>query len=140
MINSVDVIVKMHATQSMGDQKDGQKRECAGKRYERDGIFTVKYRDAESGTVDTMEITPRRIGLRRSGSINASMEFAPGEAHLFKMDTELGELEFLVRTTRVAVGVHEERVTVVLAYDLYADGALVSHNHVDYEICDQSDE
>ena len=140
MINSVDVIVKMHATQSMGNHRDAQKRESFGKRFERDGILTVKYRDTESGTVDTMEITSRRIGLKRSGAINAQMEFAPGESHLFKMDTDLGVLDFLVRTTRVAVGIHEEIITVALAYDLYAEGALVSHNHVDYEICDQSDQ
>ena len=134
MINSVDVTVKMAATQSMGVHSEKQDRLCEGKWYERDGVQIVKYRDFESDTIDTMEITPRRVRVRRSGAVSSEMDFAPGESHLFEMETRLGKFNFLVRTTRVAVGIYEDHLSVALAYDLYADGSLVSHNHVDYDI------
>ena len=70
--------------------------------------------------------------MRRSGSVRSEMDFAPGESHIFEMETTLGSFTFLVRTKRVAVGIYSDSITVELAYDLYADGALVSHNHVDY--------
>ncbi len=134
MINSKDVVVKMHASQSMGTQSDEQERECMGKWYERGDAQVVKYKDAESETIDTLEITSRRVRMRRAGAVTSEMEFAAGESHLFEMETELGNFNFLVRTRRVAVGLHEDSLTVRLAYDLYADGSLVSHNHVDYDI------
>ncbi len=134
MINSKDVTVKMHSAQTMGKHRDEQARECFGKWYERDGLQVVKYRDNDSDTIDTMEISPRKIRLRRSGAINAEMEFVAGGSSIFDMATELGTFNFLVRTTRVAVGIFEDHLTVALAYDLYADGSLISHNHVDYEM------
>ena len=134
MIDSIDVILNMHSVQTMGSHRDEQDRVCFGKWYERGGMQVVKYKDDDSGTIDTMEISSRRVKLRRSGAIDAEMEFAAGGSSLFDMATELGTFNFLVRTTRVAVGIYEDRLTVALAYDLYADGALISHNHVDYEV------
>ena len=134
MIESVDVNVKMHAAQSMGTQKDEQDRMLPGKWYERDGVQIVKYRDNESDTVDTLEISSRRVRLKRSGAIRSEMEFAAGESHIFEMETDPGTFSFLVRTARVAVGIYGDRLTVELAYDLYADGSLLSHNHVGYDI------
>ncbi|MCR5097656.1 MAG: DUF1934 domain-containing protein [Lachnospiraceae bacterium] len=134
MIDSRDVTLNMHSVQTMGKHRDEQKRQCRGKWFLRDGINVVKYRDEDSGTIDTMELYTRRVRLRRSGAINAEMEFTAGGSSLFDMATELGTFDFLVRTTRVAVGIFEDHLSVALAYDLYADGALVSHNHVDYEV------
>ena len=139
MINSTDVILKMHSVQTMGTHRDEQDRTCRGKWLKKDGVQVVKYRDDDSGTVDTLELYGRRVRLRRSGLINAEMEFSAGGSSLFDMATELGTFDFLVRTTRVAVGVFEDHLTVALAYDLYADGALISHNHVDYEILSDSE-
>ncbi len=138
MINSTDVRVDMRAGQSMGTESDKQERSCMGKRYERDGAMIVKYRDTESDTVDTLEITGRRVKMKRSGSVRSEMDFAPGESHIFEMETTLGSFTFLVRTKRVAVGIYPDLITVELAYDLYADGSLVSHNHVDYRIKSES--
>ena len=134
MINSIDVNVNMHASQSMGTHKEDQDRVCMGKWYERNDAQVVKYKDVESDTIDTIEIRPRRVRLRRSGAVRSEMEFAAGESHIFDMDTPLGTFSFLVRTKRVAVGIYDDHLTVELAYDLYSDGALVSHNHVDYDI------
>ena len=134
MIESVDVTVIMHASQSMGAESENQDRTLAGKWYERGGAQVVKYRDSESDTVDTLEITGRRVRLRRTGAVSSEMEFAAGESHIFDMETSLGAFSFMVRTKRVAVGIYAGRLTVELAYELYADGSLVSHNHIDYEV------
>ena len=135
MIDSADVEIKMRSSQAVGGESEKQERTCRGKWYERGGAQIVKYRDSESDTVDTLEITGRRVRLRRSGAVSSEMEFAAGESHIFDMVTKLGTFSFLIRTSRVAVGMYRDRITVELAYDLYADGSLVSHNHVDYEIC-----
>ena len=126
----------MHASQSVGREKEEQERQADGKWYERGGAQVVKYRDSESGTVDTLEITGRRVRMKRSGAVRSEMDFAAGESHIFEMETGLGAFSFLVRTKRVAVGIYPGRITVELAYDLYSDGSLVSHNHVDYDIED----
>ena len=134
MIESIDVNVVMRSSQSMGTHLEEQERTSSGKMYDRAGARVVKYRDTESDTVDTLEIPPRRVRMKRSGAVCSEMEFAAGESHIFDMVTELGTFNFLLRTGRVAVGIFDDRVTLDLAYDLYSDGSLISHNRVSYVI------
>lgn len=134
MINSIDVVVYMRATQSIDSERESFERRCPGKLFERGDAQIVKYRDAESGTIDTIEIRKRRVRIKRSGAVCSMMEFAAGESHVFEMTTELAEFGFLLKTSRVAVGMYEDRITIELVYDLFAGGELVSQNRVEYRI------
>ena len=65
----------------------------------------LRYRESEltgmEGTETTFEIGPRRVILRRSGSVSSQMVFEEGQQHTSLYETPYGELTVDIQTSRL---------------------------------------
>ena len=121
-----DVIISVKGTQGT---KSGEpvllELVTEGKYYQEEGEFVVVYEETEitgmSGTTTTVSISPSRVILTRTGSVNSQLIFEEGQRHVSYYDTAQGAFTIGVLTNFIDVSVNDFGGELMVDYQLEVD-------------------
>lgn len=98
---------------------------------ERDSIC-LTYEETElcgmAGTTTTFHISPRRVELKREGTLNAEMIFEEGEKHYFLYETPVGSIAMGLNTNRIQCRLGRHGGYMEIDYTIDANEAVVGRN------------
>ena len=101
--NEIPVMISVRGEQYFdGVDPDATELMTEGTLETTDTGLLLRYRESEltgmEGTETTFEIGPRRVILRRSGSVSSQMVFEEGQQHTSLYETPYGELTVDIQT------------------------------------------
>ena len=104
--NEIPVMISVRGEQYFdGVDPDATELMTEGTLETTDTGLLLRYRESEltgmEGTETTFEIGPRRVILRRSGSVSSQMVFEEGQQHTSLYETPYGELTVDIQTSRL---------------------------------------
>ena len=92
----------------------------------------LRYRESEltgmEGTETTFEIGPRRVILRRSGSVSSQMVFEEGQQHTSLYETPYGELTVDIQTSRLLHNLTERGGLMEIKYSIAVEHVVTGRN------------
>ena len=92
----------------------------------------ISYQETEltgmEGTCTTFEIGPRRVILRRSGSVNSQMVFEEGKQHTSLYETPFGELSVDIQTGRLRHNLTERGGIMEIKYSIAVEHVVTGRN------------
>ena len=80
------------------------------------------------GTETTFEIGPRRVILRRSGSVSSQMVFEEGQQHTSLYETPYGELTVDIQTSRLLHNLTERGGLMEIKYSIAVEHVVTGRN------------
>ena len=80
------------------------------------------------GTETTFEIDPRRVILRRSGSVSSQMVFEEGQQHTSLYETPYGELTVDIQTSRLLHNLTERGGLMEIKYSIAVEHVVTGRN------------
>lgn len=103
-----------------------------GKYYKKGDSFYVVYKETEitgmSGTTTTVSISPSKVTLTRSGSVNSQLIFEQGHKHVSYYDTVHGAFTVGVMTNFMDIKVDEHGGELMVDYSLEIDSSRTGDN------------
>ncbi|MBR3640589.1 MAG: DUF1934 domain-containing protein, partial [Oscillibacter sp.] len=95
-------------------------------------LLRLRYDETEltgmEGTTTIFEVTPSRVVLRRTGSVNSQMIFEEGKQHTSLYETPFGELTVDVCTGKVRHALTERGGLLEIRYSIAIEHAAVGKN------------
>lgn len=98
-----------------------------------DDGYCVSYQESVltgmEGTQTSLDITPQRVVLTRTGEMNTQMVFETGVRHLSLYSTPMGNLEVGVATRRLRTDMDEDGGRLEVDYSIDIDHQLAGENY-----------
>ena len=92
----------------------------------------ISYQETEltgmEGTCTTFEVSPSRVILRRSGSVNSQMVFEEGKQHTSLYETPFGELSVDIQTSRLLHNLTERGGLMEIKYSIAVEHVVTGRN------------
>lgn len=126
-------VITVTGRQRLGSDTDRQQFRTTGRRLEKDRALLVTYDEIQedrSRTHVSLKLSEGRAVMIRSGAAQTRMEFDPGRTTYCNYDTGAGILPLEIRTQTVSHLTNPREERIRLAYALYYDGGVLSHNEV----------
>ncbi len=128
-----NVIILVKGTQNNGSGEPNLlELVTEGKYYKKEDSFYVVYKETEitgmSGTTTTVSISPRKVTLTRSGSVNSQLIFEQGHKHVSYYDTVSGAFTIGVLTNFMDIKVDEHGGELMVDYSLEIDSSRTGDN------------
>ena len=131
--NEIPVMISVRGEQYFdGVDPDATELMTEGTLETTDTGLLLRYRESEltgmEGTETTFEIGPRRVILRRSGSVSSQMVFEEGRRHLSMYDTPYGALSVGINTRKMRAELDARGGSIEIDYAIEIDHALAGQN------------
>ena len=92
----------------------------------------ISYQETEltgmEGTCTTFKVSPSRVILRRSGSVNSQMVFEEGKQHTSLYETPFGELSVDIQTSRLLHNLTERGGLMEIKYSIAVEHVVTGRN------------
>ena len=131
--NEIPVMISVRGEQYFdGVDPDATELMTEGTLETTDTDLLLRYRESEltgmEGTETTFEIGPRRVILRRSGSVSSQMVFEEGQQHTSLYETPYGELTVDIQTSRLLHNLTERGGLMEIKYSIAVEHVVTGRN------------
>ena len=131
--NEIPVMISVRGEQYFdGVDPDATELMTEGTLETTDTGLLLRYRESEltgmEGTETTFEIGPRRVILRRSGSVSSQMVFEEGQQHTSLYETPYGELTVDIQTSRLLHNLTELGGLMEIKYSIAVEHVVTGRN------------
>ena len=131
--NEIPVMISVRGEQYFdGVDPDATELMTEGTLETTDTGLLLRYRESEltgmEGTETTFEIGPRRVILRRSGSVSSQMVFEEGRQHTSLYETPYGELSVDIQTSALRHNLSERGGLLEIKYSIAVEHTVTGRN------------
>ena len=131
--NEIPVMISVRGEQYFdGVDPDATELMTEGTLETTDTGLLLRYTQSEltgmEGTETTFEIGPRRVILRRSGSVSSQMVFEEGQQHTSLYETPYGELTVDIQTSRLLHNLTERGGLMEIKYSIAVEHVVTGRN------------
>ena len=127
-----DVIISVTGVQQGVNGPDAMELVTAGQYGQDEKETLLTWQESEltgmEGTETTFEIGPRRVILRRSGSVSSQMVFEEGQQHTSLYETPYGELTVDIQTGRLRHNLSERGGVMEIQYSIAVEHTVTGRN------------
>ena len=127
-----DVIISVTGVQQGVNGPDAMELVTAGQYGQDEKETLLTWQESEltgmEGTETTFEIGPRRVILRRSGSVSSQMVFEEGQQHTSLYETPYGELTVDIQTSRLLHNLTERGGLMEIKYSIAVEHVVTGRN------------
>ena len=127
-----DVIISITGVQQTPGGPNALELVTPGKYGQEKDEICLTYQETElcgtAGTTTTFSVSPRRVELKREGTLNAEMIFQEGEKHYFLYETPLGSVTMGLNTNRIKCQLGRHGGYMEIDYTIDANEAVVGRN------------
>ena len=95
--------------------------------------FDEAWEGVEEAVHSVMRIQENSVTVERKGPVRTVMEFLAESDTMCEYETALGTLDFVITTLDMEIERSAERIQVMVHYEMYAQGSLISENRLSVE-------
>ena len=127
-----DVIISITGVQQTPGGPNALELVTPGKYGQEKDEICLTYQETElcgiAGTTTTFSVSPRRVELKREGTLNAEMIFEEGEKRYFLYETPLGSVTMGLNTNRIKCQLNRHGGYMEIDYTIDANQSVVGRN------------
>lgn len=123
-----DITVKVYDEQKYDTHRDSNETAFKGKlAFKNDSIY-ITYKDEEMGVATTIKTKNGIVWVKRTGNLNANLEFNANKPQTTIYSTPYGEMEIHIITKKCEVYILEQGVEIQINYQILMQNEHISDN------------